>query len=80
MLSFRQASDKAGESAESSEILTVGLLQDEGFDELGDFLLLAPGEFGRNDRNRWKKSSGKTFFPVAGLSVQVHHGNDVDEI
>ena len=31
---------------ESSEILTVGLLKDEGFDELGDFVLLAPGEFG----------------------------------
>ena len=31
---------------ESSEILTVGLLKDEGFDELGDFVLPAPGEFG----------------------------------
>ncbi len=42
-MSFRQTSDKAAEGAESSEILTVGLLKDEGFDELGDFVLLAPG-------------------------------------
>ena len=42
-VSFRQTSDKAGESAESSEILTVGLLKDEGFDELGDFVLLGAG-------------------------------------
>jgi hypothetical protein len=45
-VSFRPTSDKAAEGTESSEILTVGLLQDEGFDELGDFVLLAPGEFG----------------------------------
>ncbi|MEW5976648.1 MAG: hypothetical protein AB1898_12670 [Acidobacteriota bacterium] len=45
-VSFRPTSDKPAEGTESSKVLTVGLLQDEGFDELGDFVLLAPREFG----------------------------------
>ncbi|MEW5980557.1 MAG: hypothetical protein AB1898_32640 [Acidobacteriota bacterium] len=46
LVGFRQTSDDIAEVAESSEILSMGLLQDEGLDELGDFVLLAPGEFG----------------------------------
>jgi len=61
-VSFRQTSDKAAEGAESSEILTVGLLKDEGFDELGGFVPLAPGKFGRKDRKRWTKCLRKDVF------------------